>query len=177
MRIFVAVFPPPEVQSALTEAARTLTPGEDFRPTSPEKVHLTLKFLGDVREEDLNGIAEALAPLEDLHEPFAAATHEFGVFPSARRARVLWAGIDEGAEGLRALARDTEILLERIGFESEARPYVPHLTLGRAKRAVAFDPDDVRAPELRFTVEEVRLVESRPHGGGVVYATLATYAL
>ena len=177
MRTFVAVFPPPEVQRTLVAAARTLTPGEGFRLTSPEKVHLTLKFLGDVREEDLNGIAEALMPLEGLYRPFAATTYEFGVFPSARRARNLWAGIGEGAERLGALARDTETLLESIGYEAEARPYVPHLTLGRARRAVAFDPDDARAPELRFTVEEVRLVESRPVGGGVVYATLATYAL
>lgn len=177
MRTFVAVFPPPEVQRALVAAARTLTPEEDFRLTSPEKVHLTLRFLGDVREEDLNGITEALTPLEGLHEPFAATTHEFGVFPSARRARVLWAGVGEGAERLGALARDTETLLESIGYEGEARPYVPHLTLGRARRAVAFDPDDVGAPELRFTVEEVHLVESKPVGGRVGYATLATYAL
>lgn len=177
MRTFVAVFPPPEVQEALVEAALALTSGGSFRPTPPERVHLTLKFLGDVRREDLDAAVEALTALTDFHGRFSVETENFGVFPSTRRARVLWAGVGEGAQTLEALARDTETLLEGIGFRGEGGPYVPHLTLGRARRAVAFDPGGARTPDLRFTVKEVRLVESRPDGGGVTYATVATFPL
>lgn len=177
MRTFVAVFPPPEVQGALVEAARALTSGSGLRPSSPERVHLTLKFLGDVREKDLDRTVEALMPLTDLHRRFSVATEGFGVFPSTRRAKVLWAGVGEGAKALETLARDAEALLEEIGFEKEGRPYAPHLTLGRTRRAIAFDPDGARTPDLRFTVKEVRLVESRPEGGGVAYATVATFPL
>ena len=177
MRLFVAVFPPPEVQRALNEAARSLIPNNAFRLTAPERIHLTLKFLGDVSGEDLDRTVGALAPLSDDREPFDAATGDFGVFPSARRARVLWAGVGEGSEALGALARDVEALLEGVGFGREVRPYVPHLTLGRARRPVGFDPEDARLPGLRFAVREVRLVESRPEGGGVTYSTLAGYPL
>ncbi len=177
MRLFVAVFPSPEVQNALNEAARALTPSGAFRLTAPEKIHLTLKFLGDVSGEDLDQTVEALAPLSDGHEPFDVSTEGFGVFPSARRARVLWAGVGEGSDGLGALARDVEASLEGVGFGREVRPYVPHLTLGRARRPVAFDPGDARPPGLRFAVREVRLVESRPEGGGVAYSALAGYPL
>lgn len=175
MRIFVAVFPPPEVQRALNEAARSLTSNNAFRLTAPEKIHLTLKFLGDVDGEALDRTVEALASLSEGREPFDVTTEDFGVFPSARRARVLWAGVGGGSDGLDALARDVEALLEGVGFEREVKPYVPHLTLGRARRPVAFDPNGVRPLGLRFVVREVRLVESRPEGGGVAYSTLAGY--
>lgn len=177
MRLFVAVFPPPGIQGALNEAARALTLSNEFRLTAPGRIHLTLKFLGDVDAEDLDRTVEALAPLSGVRGPFDAATGDFGVFPSARRARVLWAGVGEGSDRLGALARDVEALLEGIGFEREARPYVPHLTLGRARRPVVFDPDDARLPGLRFAVREVRLVESRPERGGVGYPALAGYPL
>lgn len=176
MRLFVAVFPPPEIRRSLNEAAQRL-PTDGFRLTAPERIHLTLKFLGDVGAEDLDRTVEALAPLSDGHGPFDVSPEAFGVFPSARRARVLWAGVGEGSEGLGALARDVEGLLEGAGFGHEARPYVPHLTLGRARRPVAFDPGDTRLPGLRFAVREVRLVESRPVEGGVSYSTLAGYPL
>lgn len=178
MRAFVAVFPPPEVQEALHRAALALPSGDAFRLTAPRKIHLTLKFLGEVPESALGRARESLGPACEDHEPFEVATSDFGVFPSERKARVLWAGIGEGSERLRDLARDVESALEAAGFEREARPYVPHMTLGRARgRPVAFDAGGVRAPALRFTVCGLDLVRSVPGAGGVTYSSLAAYLL
>ncbi len=173
MRVFVAVFPPPEVQEALHRAALALPSGDAFRLTAPEKIHLTLKFLGEVPEEALVRAKESLGPACEGHEPFEVATSDFGVFPSERKARILWAGLGEGSERLRDLARDVESTLAAVGFEREARSYVPHMTLGRARgRPVIFDAGGVRAPALRFTVRGLDLVRSVP---GAAYSSLAAY--
>jgi len=176
VRTFVAVFPPPEVREALFRAARDLPTGKDFRLVGQEKIHLTLKFLGDVTEDELGRVKRALEPVREGREPFEVSISGFGAFPSERKARILWAGIGEGASPLRAVASDVEDLLERLGFDRENRPYVPHLTLGRAKgRQARLDGAGVSAPALRFTVSGVELVESVPAKTGITYQVLTTY--
>ena len=172
MRVFVAVFPPPPVREALTEAARAL-PTDAFRLTPPERVHLTLKFLGEVPPEVLPGVTSALERAARQVEPFDATVSGFGAFPSARRARILWAGIGAGADGFRALSRAVEDLLEPEGFAREDRPFVPHLTLGRARRPVPVELGGAGVPDLGFAVGAVDLVESRQDGSGVTYPVLA----
>ena len=172
MRVFVAVFPPPPVQEALMEAARAI-PADAFRLTPPERVHLTLKFLGEVPPEGPNRVVAALERAARQGEPFDAAVSGFGAFPSTRRARILWAGIGPGAEGFRVLSHAVEDLLEPEGFAREDRPFVPHLTLGRARRPVPLEPDDAGVPDLGFAVGALDLVESRQDGSGVTYSVLA----
>ena len=171
MRVFVAVFPPPEVQEALTEAARAL-PADAFRLTPPERVHLTLKFLGEVPPGDLPRVGSALERAARRGEPFDATVSGFGAFPSTRRARILWAGIGAGAEGFRALSRAVEDLLEPEGFVREDKRFVPHLTLGRARRPVRLDLGGAGVPDLGFAVGALDLVESRQGDFGVAYSVL-----
>ena len=177
MRIFVAVFPPPEIRRALVGAAHELPVVGEARWARPENIHLTLKFLGDVSEDDLDRVVDALDPVRLKHEPFEAELSGFGAFPSARRARILWAGIGQGSESLRDLARDVEASLEPLGFEREDRAYLPHLTLGRARgRPVSLEAVE-KTPPLGFKVRKVELVESELGGAGPTYTTLATYPL
>jgi RNA 2',3'-cyclic 3'-phosphodiesterase len=176
VRTFVAVFPPPEIREALLRSVRDLPAGKDFRLVGQEKIHLTLKFLGDVTTEELDRVKRALEPVRERHEPFEASISGFGAFPSERKARILWAGIEAGAAPLRAVAGDVEDLLEPLGFERENRPYVPHLTLGRARgRQARLDGAGVSPPSLRFTVFGVELVQSVPGKNGITYQSLATY--
>jgi RNA 2',3'-cyclic 3'-phosphodiesterase len=177
VRTFVAVFPPHEVREALFRAARDLPASKAFRLIGPEKLHLTLKFLGYVTEEDLIRVEQALEQLRGRHEPFEVSTSGFGAFPSERRPRILWAGVGEGSEPLRAVAHSVDDLLEPVGFGRERRPYVPHLTLGRARgQGAKLDAASVYPPALRFSVSGVDLVESVPGEGGVSYSVLETYS-
>ena len=177
MRTFVAVFPPPRVREALFRAARDLPASKAFRLIGPQKLHLTLKFLGNVAEDDLGRVSQALEQLRGRHEPFEVSTSGFGAFPSERRARILWAGVGEGSGPLRAVALSVEDLLEPAGFGREQRPYVPHLTLGRARgRQEKLDGASVSPPALRFTLSSVDLVESVPGEGGITYSVLETYS-
>jgi RNA 2',3'-cyclic 3'-phosphodiesterase len=177
VRTFVAVFPPPAIREALFRVARDLPASKAFRLIGPEKLHLTLKFLGNVAEDDLSRVAQALEPLRERHEPFEVSISGFEAFPSERKARILWAGVGEGSEPLRAVALSVEDLLEPAGFGREQRPYVPHLTLGRARvRQAKLDGASVSPPALRFTLSGVDLVESVPGEGEVTYSVLETYS-
>jgi RNA 2',3'-cyclic 3'-phosphodiesterase len=177
MRTFVAVFPPPGVREALFRGACDLPASTAFRLIGPEKLHLTLKFLGNLAEDDLSRVEQALEQLRGRHEPFEVETSGFGAFPSERRARIFWAGVGEGSGPLRAVARSVDDLLEPADFEREERPYVPHLTLGRARgREAKLDATSVSPPALRFSVSGVDLVESVPGKGGVTYSVLETYS-
>jgi RNA 2',3'-cyclic 3'-phosphodiesterase len=178
VRTFVAVFPPPEVREALARAARELPASKAFRLIGSEKIHLTLKFLGNVAEDDLSRVKQALEQLRGRHEPFEVETSSFGAFPSERKARILWAGVGEGSGPLRAVAQIVDDLLEPAGFEREGRPYVPHLTLGRARgHGTKLDGASVSPRALRFSVSGVDLVESVPGERGVTYSVLQSYSL
>ena len=177
MRTFVAVFPPQRVREVLFRAARDLPASKAFRLIGPEKLHLTLKFLGNVAEDDLIPVEQALEQLRGRHEPFELETSGFGAFPSESRARILWAGVGEGSGPLRVVAQSVDDLLEPAGFGREHRPYVPHLTLGRARGpGVKIEDTSVSLPTLRFSVSGVDLVESVPGEGGVTYSVLETYS-
>ena len=172
----MAIFPPQEVREALFHAAQNLPTSRDFRLVSQEKIHLTLKFLGDVAEEDLDTREKALQPISEGHDPVEVSTSGFGAFPSEKKARILWTGIDQGSEHLRTVADTVESLLAPAGFERENRPYVPHLTLGRARarRTKPLTPE-TSPPTHRFTARGIDLVKSAPGKNGVTYSILATF--
>ncbi|HEY3415747.1 MAG TPA: RNA 2',3'-cyclic phosphodiesterase [Armatimonadota bacterium] len=112
----------------------------------PTGMHLTLKFLGNVPEERLPTVADILTAVAQRHTPFNLTLAGTGGFPNLRRPRVLWVGVTEGAAELAELAREVDDELAALGFPREARPFSPHLTLGRVKA-----PE--RLEELRRQVE------------------------
>lgn len=177
MRAFVAVFPPPEVRREALAWARRLPSDDRVRWTRPENIHLTLKFLGDVRVEALDGIHAALGEVSAEHAPFDAVLAELGAFPSARRAKILWIGVGAGSDWLCSLAANVDDALASLGFEREKRPYVPHLTLGRVRgRPLNLDlPSGVEG--TRFRVRRVELTESMLAPEGATYRTVGDFAL
>ena len=180
MRLFIAVTPPPEVRRAAleaVEAAREL--GGAIRWTKQENVHLTLKFLGEVPDDTLEVLRDALREACSAHAPFDARLRGLGAFPTPRRARVVWAGVDEGAEEMTALAASVESALEPLGFRTEGRPYVPHATLGRArKRPVGIDLPGAGVPDAPvFRVGSAELVKSTLAPGRSIYEVLEAFAL
>ncbi|WP_165874050.1 RNA 2',3'-cyclic phosphodiesterase [Rubrobacter taiwanensis] len=179
MRLFVAVALPQKLREFLRQAVRELPHRGRVRWTKPENLHLTLKFLGEVPEGSLEEVAAALEEVRRRHAPFEAAVSGLGAFPAPRRARVVWAGISEGAGPLAALAADLdETLHRRTGLEREQREYRAHITLGRpAGRPVSFDPEAISIPERRFRVEGFDLMRSVLKPGGPVYTPLGSFAL
>jgi 2'-5' RNA ligase len=146
MRAFVAIDLPLEIQAALAlqqAAFRAACP--DARWTRPDGTHLTLKFLGEISDEQVSHVSAALSSLPSF-SPFAVEVKRFGFFPDARRPSVFWAGI-EAPQDLGELARRVEDSMEKLGFARERRAFSPHLTLARFKVPRS-------QPELRILVEQ-----------------------
>jgi len=177
LRVFLAIFPPSQVQAAAAAAiARLRAPGDRVSWVKRESLHYTLRFLGEVEESDALCAGEAAAEAAAAHRAFDAALGGLGAFPEAGRARVLWVGLSEGEEPMLALARDVERSLERRGFEPEARPFAAHLTIGRVR-----DPGrdwtealvEVAPPAARWRVDRVLLIRSTLSPEGSRYAEIA----
>jgi 2'-5' RNA ligase len=183
VRAFVAVFPPPEIRVAAVAGAREAVQrlgnrlDDRLRWIRPENVHLTLKFLSDIRDEILGDLCAALEEACARYEPFDVELAVLGAFPSARRARILWASIGTGSERLRSLAADIDDALVPLGFERKERSYTPHLTLGRVRgRPASFDlPSNTGGTEFR--VRCVKLMESTLTQRGAVYETVRAFTL
>lgn len=185
MRTFVAIFPPLAVRMATLTRAREIVrqssgdhPGNRLRWARPENVHLTLKFLGDIREEALEDLRALLGEACAGRRSFDVGLLGLGAFPSARHARILWAGVGAGSEELRSLAADLDAAFAPLGFEREKRSYNPHLTLGRIRgRPASLDLSSPETRELRFRAQRVELVKSTLTSEGAVYKTIETFAL
>jgi RNA 2',3'-cyclic 3'-phosphodiesterase len=99
----------------------------------PGKVHLTLKFLGDIPVNSIDGIAEVIEDTVREYSPLKLITKGLGVFPGIKKPRVLWIGISGDIKPLLEIQGNLEKKLEIKGFAKENRPFKSHLTLGRIK--------------------------------------------
>jgi RNA 2',3'-cyclic 3'-phosphodiesterase len=143
--------------------------------------HVTVRFLGDVAEPI--GLIEALDGQHLNTSVFNFCVNAIAVFDSPRKARVLWAGVDQ-QESFSALRTEIDALLKPIGFEEETKSYHPHLTLARFR-----EPQDIREcfDELRqltdvcsierYAVEEVVLYSSKLSPQGATHTKRALLKL
>ncbi|UCD34456.1 MAG: RNA 2',3'-cyclic phosphodiesterase [Nitrospiraceae bacterium] len=183
MRSFIAIELPESAKSALAGLQQELKEsGADVRWVKPEHIHLTLKFLGDVGSEVIDSLIQVLKGTCREGNPFSIEIRGTGVFPHARSPRVIWAGVSGGA-ALAALQRDIERGLSALGFDSEERPFVPHLTVGRVrsslgKRQLIEKVDGFRdALFAEVDVRSVALMKSDLSPAGAHYTALARISL
>jgi 2'-5' RNA ligase len=139
MRAFVAVELSPAVHERLVAVKRALARHRAaVRWVRDDNLHLTIKFLGDVAAGPLETLrADLSAVLRDA-VPLAATVHGLGVFPDARRPRVVWVGL--ACAGLAAVAAAVDAAAARIGVTPETRPFSAHVTLGRVSGPARWTP-------------------------------------
>ncbi len=133
MRLFIAVNIPKKEKDRIQRASRPIREADlPVRWVEPDNIHLTLKFLGEVRPEQVTDVEGAVERVAKSTRPFEMEVGGFGAFPTIRRPTVLWVGI-EPSPALRCLKQDLEWALTDHGFDRETRAFHPHLTLGRAQ--------------------------------------------
>jgi 2'-5' RNA ligase len=163
MRLFLAVDLPAAVKDELDHAIEARRPSlPDARWVPRENLHLTVSFLGEVADERVEGIVAAMQEALTATAPFVARMAGSGAFPSARRARVLWAGLEAEGGHLTSVASACIGALEPLGFSPESRPWTAHITLARLRvpgdvsriLPIALEP-------VEFPIEEVTLFRSR----------------
>lgn len=183
-RIFIAVALDPEIRRAAAEArVHFARHAHRFRWVAPDHMHLTLRFLGEITEAQLTRAVDAAGEAAGGVAPFAVTLGGVGGFPSLRAPRVLWVGVREGADALRALAAALNRALAARKIHAEGRPFQPHLTLARA-RSLGRPPDLVESSDApgdvalgSQRVEEVAVIESVPGPSGHSYRDVARQAL
>jgi 2'-5' RNA ligase len=134
IRTFVAVLSAQELRDRIAkvqEQVKKLAP--DVKWVAPENFHVTLKFLGSVREEELLRVFSAVDEAVSAIPAFDISFSGLGAFPNPAKARVVWVGIENGREELRALADSVDASLARLGFAKEERGFKAHITIGRVK--------------------------------------------
>ena len=183
MRTFVAVNLPESIRRDFDEHLerfRPLARGVSWVPSG--NVHVTMKFLGEVPENELSGVCGAVKSAVSEHQPFDVQLGGFGAFPNFRRPRVFWVGITDGVDPLRELARAIEDQLAPLGFEREKRKFSAHITLGRIRRPGDYDQlrQAVESAEYisqPFTVTSVEVMKSVLSPKGAQYSVFESFSL
>lgn len=187
-RVFLAVELPAAVRASLTAAIDALAPvTEVVRTSPPDGIHLTLHFLGQLEPGRVDDVDRAVEPAVVAKGRFAVEVEGLGAFPSMARPRIIWAGIGGTDRGrLLELQAVTGKALQLSGFELEARPYAPHLTLGRVRRPPKaaersalkrWQAETAAAVAGRLPVEAVSLMRSELGFRPPRYTSLRVYPL
>jgi 2'-5' RNA ligase len=163
LRLFVAVDVPEDVRDRLAAVASDLRerfPGGRWPP--PGNWHLTLKFLGSTWPRLVDWVPQKCAEVAAAHHVFSSSLAGMGAFPNERRARVLWAGLDDPEGRLAGIAGALDAALAEE-FKVEKRAFTPHLTIARFNPTVALG-DALQGLDVRsepFPID--RLVLYRSH--------------
>jgi len=180
IRTFIAVELPQEIHDRLQQIQDDLrTSMPDVRWIKHGNIHLTLKFLGDVQVSRIDAISEALRHVTHQFPPFTMSLAGMGAFPNSRKPRIVWIGVEKGADRLIEITELIEASTKKLGFPREKHPFRPHLTVGRIRRLT--DPlamtealDRSEVGELgNFNVERISLIRSQLDPAGSIYTTLA----
>jgi len=183
MRAFIAVEIPAPIQHAIQQATAALRGevGPLVRWAPPDNIHLTLKFLGDISAPSVEALTQILRAEADAHPALDIRIGGLGSFPSLRRVRVIYIGIQAPA-GLEALHRGIESACARLGYESDnARGFSPHLTIGRVRQDVSASDRQIIHRALEKTtidslgvarVDSVQVYKSELNPSGAVYTRL-----
>ena len=185
IRAFLAIDPPENILQAISRLQDKLKReiGSRISWTKPQGQHLTLKFFGDISSEDVKNICSAVQKRVVSEPPLNLKIEKMGVFPDARKPRVLWCGVTGDVENLSALQKKLDGDFADIGFPAEDRSFKAHLTLARIK-----DPrelteiseslkkyDSFNAGE--FVADKLFLFQSKLSPQGAVYTKLAEFTL
>ena len=162
MRLFVAVELSPDAAAAaldllevLRARASRLAPHSRISWVAPDRLHVTIRFIGHVDDDKAPAIAEALVPAIGI-EPFDLTIAGVAVFPSKGPPRVIWAGLSSGEDRLGAIERVVSDRLAALGVAPEDRAFTPHLTLARVREA-----GGLRSPALLEGLDQTALGSTR----------------
>jgi RNA 2',3'-cyclic 3'-phosphodiesterase len=185
IRSFLAFELPPEIKEQVRRISEELKKSKlDVRWVKPENIHLTIVFLGDVKEGDISAIGREVEKVCSGFHPFDFNLKGLGVFPDRRRPRIFWVGFDGDIERVSTFK---DALCERLApfnIKEENRQFKPHLTLGRFRNP---GRTDAKLDEMLmryegfsspvFNSKELALFKSDLKPQGPIYTKLDAWEL
>ena len=174
IRTFIAIQLPQDIKEYLGELTDVLAqqvPQRTVRWVRANRMHLTLRFIGETEKNLLPVIGNTLDEVARQYMPFNLYLRGFGCFPNCKRPRVLWAGMGGNLETAARLKKDIDATLVPLGWEEESRSFQPHLTIGRIKdsQAVAGQRWPAELKALPIPVDSIHLIESDLTANGPIY--------
>ena len=185
IRSFLAFELPKEIREIISRGLAEMKKRPlDLRWVKPENIHLTVVFLGSVREQDLDSISDEVSKVCGRYGPFDISLNKCGVFGSRRNPRVLWIGLDGDIKRMAFFKGSLTRHLKPFGMKEEKRRFNPHLTLGRFRKGARGGAglDDLLEAYAGMTspgyfLKELVLFKSDLKPGGAVYTRLASWPL
>lgn len=183
LRIFCALELPAEVRARAAEhGARLREASGDVRASweRAEKMHLTLKFLGEISPARVEALSGAAASAALQSQPFILALKGTGAFPPRGNPRVLWLGIEDSTKALNNLHQRLEEEGGAVGFAREERSFHPHLTLARIRapqgaHRLAELHRQIDFERLEFEVADMVVLRSELGQGGSRYTEISRH--
>ena len=176
MRIFIAALIPEDIRVLLTNYIKSLKHNIDgVKWEKLEKLHVTLKFLGDVDEARVDEISNLLGKLVHGYSPFNMNISDFGGFPNLKNPRVLYVGLSHNSE-LPQFHSELERDLYSLGFKKEDRRFIPHITLARVKKRINIKESLPLAKSI-FDITQIGLIKSELRPEGSVYTPVKLFKL
>jgi 2'-5' RNA ligase len=179
IRSFLAIELPEIIRKRIEQVQGDLKSSHaDMRWVNPGKIHLTLKFFGNIEEARIEPIVKAMEGPVYNGTGFPLRVKGIGTFPHWKNPRVIWMGLIDGRDILIPLQKQIETELEKIGFEPEGRAFQPHLTLGRVNSARGKEEliqkmEKYREEEFgEFDVAKIILFKSDLKPTGPIYTPL-----
>lgn len=188
IRAFIAAVLPEPVKAFLVRLQKDLKK-DDIRASwpRPETMHLTLKFLGDVPEDQIQGIQFCMADAVKHHtRPIILSAGGIGVFPSVKNTRVVWCGVGGQTHHLATLARELNRGLKaHLGLKQEKKRFSPHFTLARIIKKQRVPPEKMVALMQKFSnrqsenfdVSQIKLFKSELKSTGAVHTELFSISI
>jgi 2'-5' RNA ligase len=181
IRAFIATEIPPfdELESLVDRLRKS---GAKISVPKSEGMHVTLKFLGDVKEDFVTEIIGHLERSVSGFAPFEVKVAGTGAFPNPRNPRVFWIGLEDGGF-LGRIAGSIDESLSTMGFAKESRPFTPHITIARVKapfgveRAMGILKEFEGTQFGTYLVKDIRLKKSTLTPGGSIYEDLGVISL
>lgn len=185
MRTFVAIELDDECRRSLATAIDQLEHAvSGIKWVDADSAHLTIKFIGQLDENDVPRAVDVLNDAAADAEPFSMRVGRLSAFPSERRPRVIYASVEESTGVLQRLAERIDAgLADQLDVDREKRDFIPHVTLGRVRKGQSCPPLEEFADAGdksnfgRVQVEEIVLMKSDLTPRGAVYTPLEQIAL
>lgn len=177
LRLFIAAFLPEETKDALfrhVQSLRSSLRGVRWEPR--EKLHVTLRFLGDVDESCLENISADVGSAVCGSGSVECGFNDFCLFPGSRNPRVLALGLVK-SEQFQSLFDKVQIAVLQNGFEMEKREFIPHVTLGRIRGDFEGIGEIPRPDGTEFSIKGIGIVKSELGPRGSRYTSLRTWNL
>lgn len=184
MRAFIGIALPDTIRSSLAGLQRQLQEsGADVKWVEADNLHVTMKFLDEITDEQRRTVEELLTHVAGQEPPFPLGLKEVGAFPSVRAPRVVWVGLEEGRESVVRIAEKIEQGCRTYGLRREERPFAAHVTLGRVRSPKRRDrlaqrlQSTLWQPPEPFQVTTLTLYRSDLSSSGPRYTVLAEIPL